>query len=92
VYQVNRGWSPGIGALPFLGVAVGMLLAVAYSIWDNKRYLRAMKADPNGIAPPESRLPPAMLGGVCIVVGLFWFAVSAHELLSYAFQRLTLLL
>jgi len=76
VYQENRGWSPGIGALPFLGVAVGMIAAVVYAIWDNKRYLRAMKADPSGIAPPEARLPLAMVGGVSVVIGLFWFAVS----------------
>ena len=32
VYQQNRGWSPGIGGLSFIGVAVGMAFAVCYSI------------------------------------------------------------
>ncbi|KAG5965136.1 hypothetical protein E4U58_002922 [Claviceps cyperi] len=27
-----------------------------------------------GVAPPESRLPPAILGAVLLPVGLFWFA------------------
>ena len=27
VYQQNRGWSPGIGGLSFIGVAVGMGMA-----------------------------------------------------------------
>lgn len=74
VYQETRGWSQGIGGLPFLGVAVGMLLAVAYSAWDNARYVKVMKASPGGFAPPEARLPPAMVGGVAIPIGLFWFA------------------
>lgn len=33
VYQQYRGWSPGIGGLAFLGLAVGMVVAVAYSVW-----------------------------------------------------------
>ncbi|KAJ9627755.1 hypothetical protein H2203_002968 [Taxawa tesnikishii (nom. ined.)] len=73
VYQVNRGWSEGIGGLAFMGIAVGMLAAVSYSIWDNKRYVKINEAH-DGFAPPESRLPPCLIGGICIPVGLFWFA------------------
>lgn len=73
VYQQGRGWSPGIGGLAFLGVAVGMLAAVGYSIWDNKRYSRISdKFD--GFAPPESRLPLCMVGSIAVPIGLFWFA------------------
>ena len=77
VFQQNRGWSEGIGGLAFLGVAVGMIAAVIYTIPDNNRYKRAEDA---GIAkgeigaPPEARLPPAMIGSVCIPIGLFIFA------------------
>lgn len=73
-YQQTRGWSPGIGGLAFLGVMVGMLLAVGYSIWDNKRYVRAVQAEPSGFAPPEARLPPTLIGAVAMPIGLFWFA------------------
>ena len=73
VYQQDRGWSPGIGGLAFLGVAVGMLIAVAYSIWDNVRYAK-ISDEYKGFAPPEARLPICMIGGVAIPVGLFWFA------------------
>ncbi|TVY34489.1 Efflux pump [Lachnellula subtilissima] len=73
VYQEARGWSPGIGGLSFLGVMVGMLLAVAYSIWDNGRYTRHAEQH-GGHAPPEARLPPSMIGSVLLPVGLFWFA------------------
>jgi hypothetical protein len=73
VYEQGRGWNPGVGGLAFLGVLVGMLLAVVYSIWDNKRYALAVK-HAGGIAPPEARLPPAMIGSIAIPVGMFWFA------------------
>jgi hypothetical protein len=74
VYQRGRGWSQGIGGLAFIGVAVGMVGAVIYSIWDNKRYAKAIEASESGIAAPEARLPPAFIGSIAIPVGLFWFA------------------
>ncbi|KAI1654523.1 MFS general substrate transporter [Daldinia decipiens] len=73
VYQQNRGWSAGVGGLAFLGIAVGMLVAVSYSIWDNTRYAKTMAAH-GGNAPAEARLPPALLGSILLPVGLFWFA------------------
>lgn len=76
VFQQRRGWSPGIGGLAFLGVLVGMLLALAYIIfYENARYGRI--ADKHGgIAPPEARLLPAMIGAVSIVIGLAIFAAT----------------
>ncbi|KAK6504503.1 hypothetical protein TWF506_002698 [Arthrobotrys conoides] len=76
VYQQTRGWSQGVGGLPFLGVAVGMLAAVVYSIPENARYNKVAEARHGGFAPPEQRLPPALVGCVCIPIGLFWFAWS----------------
>lgn len=73
VFQLNRGWSPGVGGLAFVGVAVGMVAAVGYAMLDNRRYTRVAEAH-GGAAPPEARLPPAILGSVLLPVGLFWFA------------------
>jgi hypothetical protein len=73
VFQQERGWSAGIGGLAFLGIMVGMLFAVAYSVWDNSRYKRIQGAH-EGAAPPEARLPPGMVGAVFLPIGLFWFA------------------
>ena len=77
VFQEARGWSEGIGGLAFIGVAVGMLAAVIYTIPDNNRYIRAEaagKAKGARGAGPEARLPPGMLGSVFIPLGLFIFA------------------
>ncbi|RJE26836.1 transporter [Aspergillus sclerotialis] len=87
VYQEVRGWNQGVGGLAFMGIMVGMIIAVAYTIPDNNRYMKVLKKY-NGFAPPESRLPPVILASVCIPVGLFWFAwtngPSIHWLCSIA--------
>ncbi|KAK1967087.1 major facilitator superfamily transporter [Colletotrichum sublineola] len=73
VFQRHRGWSPGIGGLAFLGVAVGMTASVIYTAFDNRRYLKVSAAH-GGFAPPEARLPPSMIGACLLPIGLFWFA------------------
>lgn len=73
VFQEIRGWSEGVGSLPFLSVMIGMMIAVGLNMYDNKRYVRIHNKH-NGFAPPEARLPPTMLGGIAIPIGLFWFA------------------
>ncbi|OOF91783.1 hypothetical protein ASPCADRAFT_210761 [Aspergillus carbonarius ITEM 5010] len=85
VYQELRGWSEGVGSLPFLGVMVGMMSAVGYNMWDNKRYKRVHEKH-RGFAPPEARLPPSMIGSITIPIGLFWFAwtngLNVHWIVS----------
>jgi multidrug resistance protein len=87
VYQVNRGWNQGVGGLAFLGIMVGMLFAVAYTIYDNKRYIRVEEKH-GGFAPPESRLIPCLIGSIALPIGLFWFAwtnyPSIHWMASIA--------
>lgn len=68
VFQQERGWSPGIGGLSFLGVLVGFILALAYIIFiENPRYSRKLKAEGGWLAP-ENRLPPAIIGGVLLPI------------------------
>lgn len=87
VYQETRGWNQGIGGLPFLGIAVGMICAVIYTIPDNKRYIKT-EENHDGFAPPEARLPPCLVASIAIPVGLFWFAwtnyPSIHWMASIA--------
>lgn len=87
VYEDNRGWNAGVGGLPFLGVMIGVLCGTAYTVYDNKRYIRAQE-DHAGYAPPEARLPPCMISAITIPIGLFWFAwtnsPSIHWLCSVA--------
>jgi len=85
VFQQKRHWSPGIGGLAFLGIAVGMLFAILYAIYANQQYKKISKAH-HGFAPPEARLPMSMIGGIALPIGLFWFAwtnaPSVHWIVS----------
>jgi MFS family permease len=84
VYQEGRGWSEGIGGLAFIGVLIGMIAAVTYSIYPvNPRYQKTVDKL-GGFAPPEARLPSAMLGGICLPIGLFWFAWTNSPTLPWA--------
>jgi MFS family permease len=73
VYEIHRGWNQGVSALAFLGVMIGMLAAIAYSIPENTRYSKLLEKN-GGYSPPESRLPPCMIASIALPVGLFWFA------------------
>jgi multidrug resistance protein len=87
VYEIHRGWNQGVSGLAFLGVMVGMLCAIAYSIPENARYGKLL-AKNGGYSPPESRLPPCMLASIALPIGLFWFAwtnsPSIHWMVSIA--------
>jgi len=76
VFQQGRGWSPGIGGLAFLGILVGTVISVIVSVfYINPQYVKIAKKR-GGRATPEDRLPPAIWGGVLIVVGLAGFAAT----------------
>ncbi|KAJ6191680.1 hypothetical protein N7519_001701 [Penicillium mononematosum] len=73
VFQEVRGWSEGVGGLAFLGILVGMVMAVVYTFPENFRYAKKCSETTDRLAP-ELRLPPSMVGGIALPVGLFWFA------------------
>ncbi|TEA14439.1 Efflux pump atB [Colletotrichum sidae] len=65
--------------LTFLGIIIGMCVAATTSsIWTK---IRGRLIQKKGTCEPEFRLPPAMLGGILIPVGLFWFGwTSRHNI------------
>lgn len=55
-FREDRGWNAGVGALPFLGITLGVIIGVAIITYaSNTRYKRKMEE--NGGRPvPEERL------------------------------------
>ncbi|EXJ91425.1 hypothetical protein A1O1_04537 [Capronia coronata CBS 617.96] len=78
VYGFNL-WQIG---LAFLGLTIGMLLAIASDpIWHlNYRRLLRKRENETGErkSEPEYRLPPSIVGPWFCVVGLFWFAWTIY--------------
>jgi hypothetical protein len=61
-----------------------MILAVLYSIfYDDRRYLKCVK-NGGGFAMPEDRLPPVMVAGCILPIGLFWFAWTNYPSFPWA--------
>jgi hypothetical protein len=80
VYRQGRGWNEGISGLPFVAVAIGVLLAITYVIVvDNKQYMKKVQASGKGYTTPEARLPMCLVGGIALPIGLFCkFHPRAH--------------
>lgn len=73
-----RGWKhPGVAALPFIGILVGVLCGVAFIIFVTKTRF-ARKMEKHGRVDPEERLLPMIPASIALPAGLFWFGWSAH--------------
>uniref|UniRef100_A0A060T8V0 ARAD1C32472p n=1 Tax=Blastobotrys adeninivorans TaxID=409370 RepID=A0A060T8V0_BLAAD len=68
----------GVAELPYLGVAIGEVLAgVVGALLFEPMYLRAMDRN-GGKFVPEYRLLGAMAGGVAFPIGIFWFTWTGN--------------
>ncbi|GAC94156.1 multidrug transporter [Pseudozyma hubeiensis SY62] len=64
--------------LSFLGIGIGMILAVLSMPFWARHYTRLVAEKGNGVAEPEFRLPVAMVGAVLLPIGMFWFAFTTY--------------
>ncbi|KAE8372014.1 major facilitator superfamily domain-containing protein, partial [Aspergillus bertholletiae] len=79
VFQQLRGWSPGLAGLGFLGIGIGVTIAVFSEPLVRKFLIAKHPPDPvTGKIPPEALVRPICIGGVLIPIGQFWFAWTAR--------------
>jgi MFS transporter, DHA1 family, multidrug resistance protein len=84
-FQEERGWNQGVGALPFLGILIGVILGSLTITWITKtRFARKLKK--HGKVIPEERLPPMILGAFILPIGLFWFAWTSSPNITWVPQ------
>ncbi|KFY81579.1 hypothetical protein V500_11285 [Pseudogymnoascus sp. VKM F-4518 (FW-2643)] len=83
VFGEQRQYSLVVSTLPFLGIFVGVLCGTAINIGNQPWYARAVKMN-KGLAVPEARLPPMILGGILFSIGLFWFGWTAAPRFHWA--------
>jgi hypothetical protein len=77
VFEENRGWSPVLGSLPFLGLFVGVCTAIVINLSNQPRYARLVDAA-GGKPVPEARCAPMAVGAFLFAIGLFWFGWTAN--------------
>lgn len=88
-FQEQRGWNSGVGALPFIGIAVGVALGGAIIAFTTKtRFARKLKEN-DGVVVPEERLIPMMIGGFLFPAGMFWFAWTSSPNITWVPQVLS---
>lgn len=85
-YQTERGYSEGIGSLPFIALFMGFLAGCLIIIWMTKTRYAAKLAANGGKVVPEERLPAMMIGAALLPIGLFWFAWSSNPDIHWAPQ------
>ncbi|PYI15465.1 putative MFS multidrug transporter [Aspergillus violaceofuscus CBS 115571] len=73
-FQTERGWSPGIGGLAFVGIGVGVLIVIACEPLF-RRVINLHRKDPaTGLVAPEAMASVVCLGATLLAVGQLWFA------------------
>ncbi len=84
-FQQERGWNLGVGALPFLGITIGVVIGAVVVSWITKtRFARKLKK--HGRVIPEERLPPMIIGSMMLPIGLFWFAWTSNKNITWVPQ------
>ncbi|KAK2753613.1 hypothetical protein FQN54_007390 [Arachnomyces sp. PD_36] len=72
-FQQERGWSPGIGGLGFIGIGVGVLVAIACEPLFRKVINSHRKSEDSTVSP-EAMVSIVSLGAVLLAIGQLWFS------------------
>ena len=72
-----HGFSIGLSGLTFLGMGVGLMIALFSQAMYSDRYVA--KKSKKGEMKPEYRLPPLIVGTLLVPIGLFWYGWSMRS-------------
>jgi DHA1 family multidrug resistance protein-like MFS transporter len=71
VFEEVYGFAPGVSGLPFIGLIIGQLLALAFILSQHSAYMKKLVKN-NNVPVPEWRLVPTLIGAPIFTVGIFW--------------------
>ncbi|EHK97920.1 putative Uncharacterized transporter C36.02c [Glarea lozoyensis 74030] len=81
-FQLERHWSPGVGALPFLSMTLGVFVGAIVIILDVKLRFQPLFARSPELITPETRLPTMIIGSFILPIG---FGIAANTMLRNVF-------
>lgn len=73
-FQGEHGWSPGIGGLSFVGIGVGVLIAIACEPLFRKVINLHRKDPETGMVPPEAMVSIVFFGATLLAISQLWFS------------------
>ncbi|TDL14038.1 MFS transporter [Rickenella mellea] len=77
IFEDGHGFNEQSTGPTFLGIGLGMVLALSTQPFWNKLYAREASKH-GGNPPPEMRLIMGMPGGILVSIGLFWIAFTTY--------------
>ena len=86
--QEQRHWHLGVGALPFLGITLGVMIGVVVIVYTSHTRFRQKMIANGGEPIPEERLLPMIIGAMLLPIGLFWVAWTSTPSVHWASQVL----
>ncbi|KAL4738491.1 major facilitator superfamily domain-containing protein [Aspergillus similis] len=72
VFEHIHGLRPGLAGLMFVGLIIGIVVALCFILSQHARYTKQL-AENGNVPVPEWRLRPTKLGAPVFALGLFWF-------------------
>ncbi|KAF5664593.1 multidrug resistance [Fusarium circinatum] len=82
VFEEGKGYSPGIAGLMFLPITGGIFVGLAGAPFVNRHYNK-LRAQHTGLPPPELRLIPMIWGCWLVPIGVFIFAWTSYDELTW---------
>lgn len=76
-FEDKRGWSHGVGGLPYISLAIGVTIAYGANFLQ-MRYYNKLVNDPTVTVVPEHRLFGAMVGGPFLPIGLYIYSFTQY--------------
>lgn len=73
-FQTERGWSPRISGLSFIGIGTGVLIQIACEPLFRRTINFHHKEPETREVPPEAMVSVVILGAILFAVGQLWFA------------------
>lgn len=82
VFEATYGMPPGVAGLMFIGLIIGIVLALSFILLQHGKYTKKL-ADNGNVPVPGWPLGPTTIGAPVFAVGLFWCVDIVSVLLKY---------
>ncbi|EXJ78713.1 hypothetical protein A1O1_09115 [Capronia coronata CBS 617.96] len=81
-FEDKRGWSQGIGGLPYISLCIGVTIGYCANFLQMRRWYQIKSAAKRDIVP-EDRLYGAMFGAGFLPIGLFVYSFTQYSYITW---------